>query len=88
MTRWDQTYVVICATVLSFAVVAAMLQTEFVGPVILGCTCVLFFLWIVVTILSEFDAIRERLDRVDRRTARIEGHLFGSEIPQEPENGQ
>ena len=28
--------------------------------------------------------IREQLNNVDRRTARIEGHLFGIEIPEEP----
>ena len=30
---------------------------------------------------AEHAAIREQLNSVDRRTARIEGHLFGIEIP-------
>ena len=30
---------------------------------------------------AELAAIREQLNSVDRRTSRIEGHLFGIEIP-------
>ena len=36
------------------------------------------------SIQNELRQIRDQLDRVDRRTARIEGHLFGIEIAEEP----
>ena len=37
---------------------------------------------------AEFGAIREQLNSMDRRTARIEGHLFGIEIPVDPADGE
>ena len=33
---------------------------------------------------TDIAAVRDQLNSVDRRTARIEGHLFGIEIPKEP----
>ena len=36
---------------------------------------------------AEFEALREQLNSVDRRTARIEGHLFGIEVPPERAEG-
>ncbi len=37
---------------------------------------------------AEHAAIRDQLNSVDRRTARIEGHLFGIEIPPDPADGE
>lgn len=37
---------------------------------------------------AEHASIREQLNSVDRRTARIEGHLFGLELPQEQADGE
>ena len=37
---------------------------------------------------AEFAAIRELLGNIDRRTARIEGHLFGIEVPPERAEGE
>ncbi len=37
---------------------------------------------------AQLAAIREQLNSVDRRTARIEGHLFGIEIQPEPVDGE
>ena len=37
---------------------------------------------------AEHAAIREQLNSMDRRTARIEGHLFGIEIPVDPADGE
>ena len=37
---------------------------------------------------DEHAEIRTLMINIDRRTARIEGHLFGIEIPQDPENGE
>ena len=37
---------------------------------------------------AEHAAIREQLNSMDRRTARIEGHLFGIEIPPAQADGE
>ena len=37
---------------------------------------------------AELSAIREQLNSMDRRTARIEGHLFGIEIPPDGADGE
>ena len=88
MTSWDQTYVVICATVLSFGVAAVVIGPRYALPVVFFCAALLVFLWVAVVVLAEFDEMREQLDSVNRRTARIEGHLFGTEIPQDPINNE
>ena len=36
------------------------------------------------SIRMDLRQVREQINSVDRRTARIEGHLFGIEIPEEP----
>ena len=88
MTRWDQTYVVICGIVLSFGVAAVAIGPQYALPVIFFCAALLVFLRVAVVVLAEFDEMRERLDGVDRRTARIDGHLFGIATPQDPANGE
>lgn len=88
MTRWDQTYIVLCATVLSYGVAAVVIAPLYALPIVLFCASLLVFLWVAVVTLSEFDEMREQLDSVNRRTARIEGHLFGAEIPQDPVNNE
>ena len=40
------------------------------------------------SIRSELVSVREQLNSVDRRTARIEGHLFGLELPPEQADGE
>ena len=37
---------------------------------------------------AEHAAIRDQLNSMDRRTARIEGHLFGIEIPPDGADGE
>ena len=37
---------------------------------------------------AEHATFREQLNSMDRRTARIEGHLFGIEIPVDPADGE
>ena len=37
---------------------------------------------------AEHAAIRDQLNSMDRRTARIEGHLFGIEIPPDRPDGE
>ncbi len=88
MTSWDQRYIVICATVLCYGAAAVVIAPLYALPVVLFCASLLVFLRAAVVTFSEFDEMREQLDSVNRRTARIEGHLFGAEIPQDPENGQ
>jgi len=55
------------------------------------CTVVLAFVALATFMRFEHSglradiaAVRDQLNSVDRRTARMEGHLFGIEIPQEP----
>ena len=38
--------------------------------------------------LNQLATIRDQLTSVDRRTARIEGHLFGIEVAPEPTDGE
>ena len=40
------------------------------------------------SIRSELASVREQLNSVDRRTARIEGHLFGLELPLDQADGE
>ena len=57
---------------------------EFAGPIIFIGTLVTLFFLFAAMIMSELEAIRERLDRVDRRTARMEGQHVGNDISEAP----
>ena len=92
MKEWRQTIAVICTVVLTVAALAAYMQFELAGiradmnaqraelnaqraelnAQISGLRA---------DMNGELGAIREQLNSMDRRTARIEGHLFGIEIP-------
>lgn len=75
MTSWDQRYIVICATVLCYGAAAVVIAPLYALPVVLFCASLLVFLRAAVVTFAEFDEMREQLDSVNRRTARIEGRL-------------
>ena len=81
MNEWRQTITMVCTVVLAFAALATLMLFEHAA---------------IRTDMNaqhadtnaQLAAIREQLNSVDRRTARIEGHLFGIEIPPEPVDGE
>ena len=103
MKEWRQTIVVICTVVLAFAAQSAYMQSEHAAiradmnaqnAAIRADMNAQFAAMhaehaaIRAEMNAEFGAIREQLNSMDRRTARIEGHLFGIEIPQDPADGE
>ena len=74
MNEWRQTIVLICTIVVAFVALATFMQFEHAA--------------IRADMRAEHAEIREQLSSVDRRTARIEGHLFGIEVSQDPVDGE
>lgn len=81
MNEWRQTIVLICTVVVAFVALATFMQFEHAA--------------IRADMRAEHAVmraghaeIREQLSSVDRRTARIEGHLFGIEVSQDPVDGE
>ena len=91
MKEWRQTIVVICTVVLAFAAQSAYMQFE--NAAIRADMNAQFAAMhaehaaIRADMNAGFAAIREQLNSMDRRTARIEGHLFGIEIPPDRADG-
>ena len=77
MKEWRQTIAVICTVVLAFAAQSAFMQFEHAA---MRADMNAQF----AAMHAGHAAMREQLSSVDRRTARIEGHLFGIEIPPYP----
>ena len=88
MTSWDHTFIQSGAILASACVAGVIIQPEFAGPIILIGTLVILFFWVTAMIMSEFEAIREQLDRVDRRTARMEGQRVGNDVSGASVDGQ
>ena len=103
MKEWRQTIVVICTVVLAIAAQSAYMQFEHAAmradmnaqnAAIRADMNAQFAAMhaehaaIRAEMNAEFGAIREQLNSMDRRTARIEGHLFGIEIPVDPADGE
>ena len=74
MNEWRQTIVLICTVVVAFVALATFMHFEHAA--------------IRADMRAEHAEIREQLSSVDRRTARIEGHLFGIEVSQDPVDGE
>ena len=92
MKEWRQTIAVICTVVLTIAALATFMQFALAGiradmnaqsEAIRADMSAQF-----AAMHFEHAAIRELLHSMDRRTARIEGHLFGIEIPPDPADRQ
>ena len=92
MKEWRQTIAVICTVVLTVAAQSAYMQFEHAAiradmnaqnAAIRADMNAQFS-----DVNAELAAIREQLNSMDRRTARIEGHLFGIEIPLDPADGE
>ena len=96
MKEWRQTIAVICTVVLTVAALAAYMQFELAGiradmnaqNAAMRADMNAQNAAIRADMNSQFAAmhaehaaIRDQLNSIDRRTARIEGHLFGIEIP-------
>ena len=92
MKEWRQTIAVICTVVLTVAALGAYIQIEHaamradmnaqradMNAQITGLRA---------DMNAGFAAIREQLNSLDRRTSRIEGHLFGIEIPPDRADGE
>ena len=78
LKEWRQTIAVICTVVLTVAALAAFMQFEHAG---IRADMNAQITGLRADMNAELAAIREQLNSLDRRTARIEGHLFGIEIP-------
>ena len=92
MKEWRQTIAVICTVVLTVAALAAFMQFE-LAAIRADMNAQRAELNAQISGLradmnTELAAIREQLNSMDRRTARIEGHLFGIEIPQDRADGE
>ena len=74
LSEWRQAITVVCTVVLVFAALAALILSE------LGA--------LRTQMQTEHASIRDQLNSVDRRTARIEGHLFGIEFAPEQLDGE
>ena len=85
MKEWRQTIVVICTVVLTVAALAAFMQFELAG---IRADMNAQITGIRADMNAQLTAIREQLNSVDRRTSRIEGHLFGIEIPADRADGE
>ena len=103
MQEWRQTIIAIGTAVLSIIAIVTTMQFQFAGmraemrgehadirmEMRAGLDTVRAQARIEhAATLNELAAIRDRLNSVDRRTARIEGHLFGVEIAPEPTDGE
>ncbi len=84
MKEWRQTIVVICTVVLTVAALAAFMQFELAA---IRADMNAQITGIRADMNAQLTAIREQLNSVDRRTSRIEGHLFGIEIPADRADG-
>lgn len=95
MKEWRQTITVICTVVLAFAAIAALMQFEHAA---IRAEMSSEHAQMREEANREHAAMREEMNRehaairaqlysIDRRTARIEGHLFGIEIVPDPADG-
>ena len=85
MKEWRQTIAVICTVVLTVAALAAFMQFELAA---IRADMSAQITGIRADMNAQLTAIREQLNSVDRRTSRIEGHLFGIEIPADRADGE
>ena len=85
MKEWRQTIVVICTVVLTVAALAAFMQFELAA---IRADMNAQITGLRADMNAQLAAIREQLNSVDRRTSRIEGHLFGIEIPPAQADGE
>lgn len=81
MNEWRQTIVLICTVVVAFVALATFMQFEH-AAIRADMRAE------HADMRAEHAEIREQLSSVDRRTARIEGHLFGIEVSQDPVDGE
>ena len=96
MKEWRQTIAVICTVVLTVAALAAFMQFELaairadMNAQITGLRADMNaqITGLRADMNAQLTAIREQLNSVDRRTSRIEGHLFGIEIPADRADGE
>ena len=103
MKEWRQTIVVICTVVLTVVAQSAYMQFEHAAiradmnaqnAAMRADMNAQFAAMhaehaaIRADMNTELAAIREQLNSMDRRTARIEGHLFGIEIPPDGADGE
>ena len=103
MKEWRQTIAVICTVVLTVAALGTFMQFALAGirtdmnAQISGIRTDMNaqradmnaqITGLRADMNAELAAIREQLNSLDRRTSRIEGHLFGIEIPPDPADGE
>ena len=96
MKEWRQTIVSMCTVITAIAALAAFMQFQFAGlraqmraehdSIRAQMRDEHIAMRAEHTAMrGEHDSIRDQLNSVDRRTARIEGHLFGIEIALGPQ---
>ena len=96
MKEWKHTITVICTVILAFAALAALMQYEHAAMreeasrehAAMREDASREHAAIREEARLEHAAIREQLNSIDRRAARIEGHLFGIEIFPGPAVGE
>ena len=96
MKEWRQTIVQVCTVIMAVAALAGSMQFQFAGlraEIRAEHDVIRAQMRDEHTAMrgehtamrGEHDSIRDQLNSVDRRTARIEGHLFGIEIAPDPQ---
>ena len=85
MSEWRQTITLLCTMVLAFVAAGALILSEFGA---LRAQMQIEHAALRAEMQTEHAGIRDQLNSVDRRTARIEGHLFGIEIAPEQPDGE
>ena len=85
MKEWRQSIAVICSVVLTVAALGTFMQFALAG---IRADMNAQICGIRADMNAQHTAIREQLNSVDRRTSRIEGYLFGIEIPQDRADGE
>lgn len=92
MNEWRQTIVLICTVVVAFVALATFMQFEHAAiradMRAEHADMRAEHAAMRNEMRAEHAEIREQLSSVDRRTARIEGHLFGIEVSQDPVDGE
>ena len=90
MKEWRQTITSICTVVLAIAALATMMQFQFAGVrAEMRAEHDVIRMQMRdehAAMRGELADVRDQVISVDRRTARIEGHLFGIEIAPDPQD--
>lgn len=87
MTSWTQVFFQMAALIVAVGAIGMISQPQYAPAVVAVCIVLLLLFGLATQALSECEALRERLDDIDRRTAGMEEHRAGNEVVPAPGNG-